>query len=241
MTWADSMFFAPEILVDAKGRRIMWAWLHDQRSGKTRNASGWSGTMSLPRTLWLGEDNTLRMRPAKELAALRYNARKFGPGTILDHRVTLLRDNVLIEMIGSSPLKAASGNSIELSLEMKPGKGTEECGVKVCCSPDGKEQTLVYYDATDKKLKIDTRESSLGEGPKRVEAAPFELKEGETLKLRIFVDKSVVEVFANDRQALVRRIYPTRKDSVGVELFSIGGTTNIPRLDAWDMMPSNPH
>ena len=227
MTWADSAFFAPEILVDASGRRIMWAWVFDQRSGRTRNASGWSGTMSLPRTLWLGDDNTLRMRPAKELAALRYNAHKLA--------------NVTVKAGADLTLKTIGGNSIELSLEMKPGQGVKQCGVKVCCSPDGKEQTAIYYDATDKKLKIDTRKSSLGEGPRRIEAAPFELNAGETLKLRIFVDKSVVEVFANDRQAAVRRIYPTQADSVGVELFSIGGDTAVLCLDAWDMMPSNAH
>jgi len=43
--------------------------------------------------------------------------------------------------------------------------------------------------------------SSLGEGPKSVEGGPFELNPDESLNLRVFVDKSVVEVFANDRQA----------------------------------------
>ena len=48
-----------------------------------------------------------------------------------------------------------------------------------CRSPDGAEQTLVYYDAADKKLKIDVTRAGLGEGPKNVEAGPFELKPGE--------------------------------------------------------------
>lgn len=34
----------------------------------------------------------------------------------------------------------------------------------------------------------------------------------EPLKLQVFIDKSVVEVFANDRQAVMRRIYSTRDD-----------------------------
>ncbi|MCP4640835.1 MAG: hypothetical protein GY851_10395, partial [bacterium] len=59
MTWVDNAFFAPESVLDDKGRRIMWAWIFDQRDGATRDASGWSGTMSLPRVLWLGEDKTL--------------------------------------------------------------------------------------------------------------------------------------------------------------------------------------
>ena len=60
-------------------------------------------------------------------------------------------------------------------------------------------------------------------------------------QLRVFVDKSVVEVFANGRQAVMRRIYPSRKDSVGVALFSMGGAASVPTLEAWDMMPSNPY
>ena len=56
----------------------------------------------------------------------------------------------------------------------------KQFGVKVCCSPGGEEQTLVYYDAAEKKLKVDTTKSSLAEGPKTVEAGPFELKAGRT-------------------------------------------------------------
>ena len=112
----------------------------------------------------------------------------------------------------------------------------------------GQKETVRYFvldllwkpvDAADKKLKIDTRKSSLGEGEKKIEAGPFELSADEPLKLQVFVDKSVVEVFANDRQAVMRRIYPTRADSVGVKLFSKGGSAKVKKLQAWDMMASN--
>ena len=46
--------------------------------------------------------------------------------------------------------------------------------------------------------------------------APFELGEGETLRLHIFLYRSVLEVFANGRQCLTQRIYPTRADSLGL-------------------------
>ena len=114
-------------------------------------------------------------------------------------------------------------------------------GIKVCCSPGGEEQTLIYYDAAEKKLKVDTNKSSLTEGSKSIEAGPLDLSSREPLKLRIFVDKSVVEVFANSRQAVMRRIYPSLKESVGVALFSRGGSANVATLEAWDMSPSNPY
>jgi len=99
----------------------------------------------------------------------------------------------------------------------------------------------VFYDAVEKKLKVDTTHSSLTDGAKTVEAGPLALRKSESLKLRVFVDKSVVEVFANGRQAVMRRIYPSRPDSVGLRLFSNGGAAKVKRIRVWDMMPSNPY
>jgi beta-fructofuranosidase len=225
MTWADNEFFAPESVLDARGRRIFWSWVFDRRAQAARQASGWSGEMSLPRLLWLGEDGTLRQRPVPELERLRYNPRE--------------QRELAVAADSETPLPGVQGNSIELAAEIMPGSA-RFCGVKVCCSPDGAEQTVVGYDSVEQALKVDTRKSSLGEGSKVVEAAPFALKPGEPLRLRVFVDKSFVEVFANDRQAVVRRIYPTRPDSLGVALFSQGGDARVRSLTAWDMAPANP-
>jgi len=226
MSWTDNSFFAPESLLDDRGRRIMWAWIFDAPNFKTRMDYGWSGTMSLPRVLTLGADGMLRMRPPEEITQLRYHGTK--------------KTNLRIDADSEQTLKTIGGNSIELAIEADL-QGGSQFGVKVCCSPDGKEQTLVYYDAAEKKLKIDTRNSSLAERPGTVEAGPFALNAGELLKLRVFVDKSVVEVFANGRQAVMRRVYPSRKESRGVIVFSKGGPATITTLEAWDMMPSNPY
>ena len=137
-------------------------------------------------------------------------------------------------------LEGIGGNSIELCIEIS-AKEAKQFGLKVRRSPKGEEETLVYYDALEKKLKVDTNKSSLMEGPKGVEAGPFELTPGETLKLRVFVDRSVVEVFANSRQAVMRRIYPSRDDSTGVAIFSNGGPASVATLQAWDLMPANPY
>ena len=226
MSWVDHSFFAPESLLDEKGRRIMWAWIFDSPEFKTRMDYGWSGTMSLPRVLILGKDGMLRMNPPKEIERLRYNGKK--------------KANLTIKADTEMSLEGVGGNSIELAVEIDV-QDAKQCGVKVCRSPGGEEQTLVYYDATDKKLKIDTTRSSLTEGTKSVEAGPFELKADEALQLRVFVDKSVVEVFANGRQAVMRRIYPSREDSVGVTLLANGGPVGAAAFEAWDMMPSNPY
>ena len=67
------------------------------------------------------------------------------------------------------------------------------------------------------------------------ETAEILLDEKESLKLRVFVDKSVVEVFANGKQCLAVRVYPGRKDSLGVSLRSQGRDAMLKSLDAWQM------
>ena len=63
----------------------------------------------------------------------------------------------------------------------------------------------------------------------------FSLKPDETLKLRVFIDKSVVEVFVNGKQCVAMRVYPDRKDSVGVSLRSQGQESELRSLDVWQM------
>ena len=70
-----------------------------------------------------------------------------------------------------------------------------------------------------------------------VQRAPFRLGEGERLQLRVFLDRSILEVFANSRLCLTQRIYPSRVDSLGVNLFSKGGEAQVMSLKVWDMDP----
>jgi beta-fructofuranosidase len=226
MSWVDNSFFAPESLVDDKGRRIMWAWIMDGPEFELRLEHGWSGTMSLPRVLTLGDDGLLRMDVPGEIEALRY-------GTVKKRNITVPKD-------AEVPVDGIDGKSLELVIEMESSDASQ-FGVKVCASPDGEEETSIFYDAAVGKLKVDTRRSGPEDTPKTVEAAPFELKKGESLKLRIFVDKSVVEVFANSRQAVARRIYPSRADNVGVRLFSTGGDAKVRTLEAYNITPANPY
>ena len=227
MSYADNAFFAPETLVDDKGRRIMWAWILDEPQFGARSAHGWSGTLSLPRVLSLGDDGRLRMDVPTEIEALRYGAVRQAPGVVqADAELTV--DGI-------------AGDSLEIVVEME-SMGASVYGVKVRASPDGREETSVFYDATENRLGIDTRRSGPEDTPRAVEAGPLHLRPGERLKLRIFVDRSVVEVFANNgRQALARRVYPARKDSVGVRLFAAGGSARAVSLQAWRIAPSNPY
>ena len=63
---------------------------------------------------------------------------------------------------------------------------------------------------------------------------PFELQQGEDLTLRIFIDKTMIEVFANDRQAAVAWHDYKPKD-LHVSLFSKGGDLMVKRVSAWQI------
>ena len=71
--------------------------------------------------------------------------------------------------------------------------------------------------------------------------APFavaNLPAGEDLELRIFVDKYLVEVFANDRQAVVGA-HMDYRSADGLYLYSYGGPTTIRRLEIWKLRATN--
>ncbi len=225
MTWNDNTYFAPEALIDDKGRQIMWSWIFDDRPDSLVKFNGWTGTYGIPRSLWLNEDGTLGMRPVKEIETLRINEK--------------ILSNVKVNAGGEVELNELGNELMELELTIQPNASTQY-GIKVCVSEDSREETVVYYDLKDKKLKVDTRKSGLSFGRKIIEEAPFELNEGEPLVLRIFVDKSIVEVYANDRQAIARRIYPTL-GGTGITLFSTDGNINAKSIKAWEIMPSNPY
>ena len=53
--------------------------------------------------------------------------------------------------------------------------------------------------------------------------------------LRVFVDRSIVEVFARGRQCVALRVYPQRPDSVGVSLTAQHRDAVLRRVDAWQM------
>jgi beta-fructofuranosidase len=67
------------------------------------------------------------------------------------------------------------------------------------------------------------------------ESAPVTIARDEPLELRVFVDKSVVEVFVNDKQCVAVRVYPGREDSLGVSLRAQGQDAQLKSLDAWEM------
>ena len=63
--------------------------------------------------------------------------------------------------------------------------------------------------------------------------APLSLAKGDrNLKLRIFIDRSVLEVFANETVCVTKTSSPLEANAV-LEIRAEGGTANAKRIQAW--------
>ncbi|WP_254766922.1 glycoside hydrolase family 32 protein [Salinilacihabitans rarus] len=212
-------YYAPQSMTLSDGRTLTWGWLPEARSAAAQWDAGWSGTLSLPRELSLGEDGTLRQRPAAELEALRGDP---------------LVDATLAPSAGE-PVSVADGRALELALEVGLG-GAEAVDLRLFETPDGAERTVLRYDG--ESVTVDRRRSS--RDPEATETAQSMPVDADgPLSLRVFVDGSVIEAFANERRCLTSRVYPTLADATGVSLAADGGDARVActvwRLEgAWD-------
>lgn len=217
-------FYAPQTLLDEQGRRIMFGWLREQRGREAMATSEWNGAMSIPWILTLGDDKRLRYTPAPELESLRRDHQQIS-------EITVEAGEPLV-------LPHVAGDCLELTATLTPGTA-KSTGLVVRRSPDGSEETRIVYEPDAGTLFVDKARSSSNVGTDRTRHDAFiRLDDGEPLRLRVFLDRSTVEVAANERTILSERIYPTRNDSLGIGAFATGGQAKLELLDAWKMESS---
>jgi beta-fructofuranosidase len=220
-------YYAARSMADEKGRRILWGWIREGRNDAAQRAAGWSGVISLPRVLTLGHDGRLGMAPAPEIETLRGKHQIFESLPIVPGSFSLL--------------KSVRGDSLEIQAELEPG-ASEAVGLTVRSTPDGKEQTSITYNRSSGHLLVERERSSLSPDVDRSpQGGPFALAGDEPLKLHIFLDASVIEIFANDRACLTSRVYPSRPDSPGLGMFARGNKARLKALDVWEMRPISPN
>lgn len=225
-------FYAPQTFIqtliessgDENARRILVGWMANWGSAKGAPTKeyGWAGALTVPRVMTLLEDGTLAQTPVPEIETLRREHREFGDVTVREGE--------------SGFLGGLSGAVMEIAAEFDLGRGgARKLGLRLRRSGEGEEETLVYYDMEEQSVVLDRMKSGAGvaEDDGTYEA-PLPLQPGTKLRLHILMDRSSVEVFTNEgRVVLTARVYPTRGDSTGVDLFAEGGTAALTRLDAW--------
>ncbi len=229
---------APSAAPDGEGGVIIIFNINDAKP-----TEGWNQIMSLPRRLTLVGGDTLAQAPAGDIESLRYN-KQVVAGRTLPANQEIVLDNI-------------SGNAIEIIAEIDP-KDAPMVELNVLRAPDKQEYTRIAFYKNrgvyqgrnynrprpktwkprfNSLLAIESSYSSilpdvLSRAP---ETGPFRLEPDETLKLRIFIDKSVVEVFANGKLCVAQRVYPGLEESVGVSLRSQGQESELLSLEAYQM------
>jgi len=216
-----SHLHAPSVTAGPDGRRIAFFNVRDGRHGEREDPTeGWAGVLSLPRVLGV-EDGRLSVEPPAELERLRDDHRR------IEADIPANEERVVAEH---------AGRSVEVAATVDV-RDAREVGLTLLRSPDGAEAVTVSYWPAAGALGLDTSRSTLrsdvrGRPP---EVGPLDLADGESLRLRVFVDRSIVEVFAHGRQTLTARVYPERTDSDGVRVFARGGSARLESMDVWEM------
>ena len=220
---------APSVCPDGKGGVIVIFNMNPAKPTK-----GWNQIMSLPRRLTMIGKDELGIEPAGDVESLRADHQHVASMTLPANKEVVL-DSI-------------KGNSMEMIAEIDP-KGASMVELDVLRSAGAEEVTRItflpergYRDRTRKRplpgvISLDnTRSSILPDVRTRPpETAQVALEKGEPLKLRVFIDKTIVEVFANGKQCVALRVYPGRADSVGVSLRAQGKEAQLRSLDAWQM------
>ena len=164
--------------------------------------------MSLPRVLTLDKDQRLIQTPAPELERLR--------GKHVAIKDVLVRSE-------DKKLDAVRGDTLEIVAKFAVADA-EAFGLRVRQSENGNSAITMRY--AEGSLNVAGTEVPLASAP-----------QSKTLKLHVFIDKSVLEVFINDGETSVTRVeYPGEKD-LGVSVFAENGSATLKSLDAWKMKP----
>jgi sucrose-6-phosphate hydrolase SacC (GH32 family) len=172
----------------------------------------WDGIQSLPRELSLPKDGVLRIKPLRELEGLRYYPMTEPDMTVGDGQTRRLNN--------------IAGDALEILLRIRQSDA-KRYGVKLHASPDNKRGIDLVVDPSARTIQLGAT------------TAPFDLQPREEIQLRIFIDRRIVEVFANDRQALFKQ-HAYEPDETGICLFSGGGNMDVKEIKAWRMAASNP-
>ena len=225
--WADfgRDFYAPvswSDIPDSDGRRIWLGWFNNWETCLVPTFP-WRSCMSIPRTLSLrsvpsGEDNATEyvmvQRPVKELLALRTSSRKLNCDDVAWPPVTVVKSSDLHDTV------------FELDVELEPGTA-RSVGLRIRTGED--EYTEVGYDRKHSGVYVDrTHSGNVDFHPAFAgrHEAPTRVIDGK-VALRILVDRSTIEVFINDGEAVISdRIFPSGKQPA-IEVFAGDDSASI--------------
>ena len=202
---------------DREGRRILVSWMVD-RTANTLEDKWWNGAESIPLETTLITKNGMIVMcgyPIKEFESLR------------EEKLIEIND---VKLNGvDNPLEGIISNQFDMEVEIEV-KTAKTITIAFCKGEN--QETTFTYDVQRRVLSLDASKS--GQITKYVVPASVTTKGG-ILSLRITVDVSVVELFANGgEQSYHGFIFPDR-GSKNMSINCEGGEATIKSLTVWTM------
>jgi sucrose-6-phosphate hydrolase SacC (GH32 family) len=174
-----------------------------------------------PRELSLSDDGVLRVKPLRELESLRYEPITAEKIELSDVANTLLADR-------SPPgrkIADLAGDSAEIRITVdRTEAGRELFGFTALADGRGGDLPIVF--------RPEAASSRVGtaEAPSSIEDLPA----GEEATLRTSVDRRIVEVFADDRRAMLARHRGCRGLPT-LAAFAVGASTRLRKAESWKL------
>ncbi|XP_074557791.1 beta-fructofuranosidase 1-like [Curcuma longa] len=254
--YASKTFFDP-----LKKRRVLWGWIGETDSERTDLTKGWASLQALPRTVLFDQKtgNNLLQWPVDEVDKLRLTQNNLGnislaAGSVLPLDVgTATQLDIIAEFaLNYSSSANATEADVEYNCSTSGGAASRGMlgpfGFLVLADQNRSEQTAVYfYVARRADGSISThfcqdelRSSVASDLVKRVYGSIVPVLDAETLTVRIVVDHSIVESFAQGgRTCVTSRVYPTRAIYGAARLFLFNNATSVDvtckSLTVWQM------
>jgi fructan beta-fructosidase len=212
---------SPTVERNTSGQLVGIGMVDERRNSEAQLQAGWCHVFSLPRVYSLLPDNqTLGQAPAPELASLRVA----GTQEVFTNR----------SVNGATLLTTPSSAKVEIIATI-PSTSATKYGLNLRVSPDRQEITKLYYDATMKKVVLDKSQSTTSPTDEERVVLSGDYDEtafGKPTTFHVYLDNSIIDVFINEKAAFSARIYPTRNDSRGIELYA-EGTGTFSSVEIW--------
>lgn len=212
------------------GKTILLGIVPDKVGGDFNYRWGWAHNYSLPREISLSSDGkTLLQKPYSGLEGMRVTDGAYEGESVAISNSTAALGNV-------------SGRQLELYAEFKITSSNATAKTGFHLLKDGTSYASVYYSANSVTVDLGTLNRVINDNnifANGLYTGSFyneRMRPGSTVKLHVFLDGSVLDVFVNDHYAFSMRAYPTDTNAVGVEAFSTGSTT-FTTLKAWELNP----
>ncbi len=172
-------------------------------------AKGWQCCMTMPRVLSIDEDGFLRQTPAPEFEMLRGDVRTL-PAASLESKPLAL---------GAS----FAGDCIEIEASFTVEQASA-VGIRTRCSGAGKSAAEIVYTSENGLVSVGAAAAPVGRQKQ--------------VRLRVFLDKGVVEAFANEGTAAIFAPLHAGPADLGVEVFARGGKAHLDSLRVWPLKPA---